>query len=101
MSVRSWLKRWTGNSAVAGGSTPSASSGNTAPLSSELVLLRTLPGRLFILSAFLLVALRLLRLAVAQSEFLDIFHSVVSLSLIAAGGWLTFLLLVRNRRRFL
>jgi sigma-B regulation protein RsbU (phosphoserine phosphatase) len=61
-------------------------------------LLATLPGRLFLLSSGLFVALAALRLVIDLPAFLDLLRRVVSLACVVALIWLGSLALVRNRR---
>lgn len=62
---------------------------------------RTLPGRLFVLSGLLLLVLILVEHVVTLPLFLQIFRKVVSLGFIVATGWLGVLILARNWRLFL
>jgi sigma-B regulation protein RsbU (phosphoserine phosphatase) len=64
-------------------------------------LLNSLPGRLFLLSAGLLLALAAVRLVVDLPPLLDLFRKVVSFACLAALGWLGVLALVRHRRHLL
>jgi serine phosphatase RsbU (regulator of sigma subunit) len=62
---------------------------------------QTLPGRLFLLSAGLLVALRLLQVLTPLPEIAEVFRRVVALAAIASGAWLVVAAIVQNRRRLL
>ena len=64
-------------------------------------LLRTLPGRLFLLTSVLLVVLLVARAVVDLPLFVDIFRRVVWVGWIVGGGWLAALAISRNRRAFL
>jgi sigma-B regulation protein RsbU (phosphoserine phosphatase) len=64
-------------------------------------LLRTLPGRLFLLSSGLLLALVITQQFVALPPLIEIFRKVVSLAFIASGLWLAVVAIARNRRRLL
>ena len=67
----------------------------------QLNLLRTLPGRLSLLSAGLWLVLFLVQRVVALPALLEIFRKVVSLALIGSSAWLVGLTIARNRRRLL
>jgi phosphoserine phosphatase RsbU/P len=62
---------------------------------------RTLPGRLFVLSGLLLVALFVVERVVALPLVLEIFRKVVSLGFLVGAGWLGGLIVARNWRLFL
>jgi len=64
-------------------------------------LLRTLPGRLFLLSSGLLLALVITQQFLALPTLVEIFRKVVSLAFIASGLWLAGTAIARNRRRLL
>jgi sigma-B regulation protein RsbU (phosphoserine phosphatase) len=63
--------------------------------------LRTLPARLFVLSAALWLACWLAQRFVTFPEILLVFRKVVSLASILSGGWLLALVLARNWRKLL
>jgi phosphoserine phosphatase RsbU/P len=63
--------------------------------------LRTLPGRLFVLSGLLLAGLLGLERLVQLPLFLEILRKVVSLAFFVAAAWLAVLLIGRNWRLFL
>ncbi|HKW02432.1 MAG TPA: SpoIIE family protein phosphatase [Vicinamibacterales bacterium] len=67
----------------------------------QLNLLRTLPGRLFLLSGALWLVLILVQRIVALPLLVEIFRKVVSLALIGSSAWLVGLTIARNRRRLL
>ena len=74
------------------------------PPPSESRLLQTLPGRLFLLSATLLIVLVGARYALGLPvlpELLEVFRKVVSLALLVSLVWLSVVGLARNSRRFL
>ena len=62
---------------------------------------QTLPGRLFVLSAGLLVALRLLQFVTPLPAIGEVFRRVVALAALGSGIWLLILAVVQNRRRLL
>ena len=64
-------------------------------------LLSSLPGRLFLLSAGLLLTLAAVRVVVDLPPFLNLFRQVVSAACLVALGWLGVTALIRNRRRLL
>jgi phosphoserine phosphatase RsbU/P len=71
------------------------------PPPTEFRFLRTLPGRLSLLSSASLVVLFAIRAFVPLPELLEVFRKVVSLALIVALVWLAVLAIIHNRRRFL
>ena len=62
---------------------------------------RTLPGRLFLLSTAILVALLIVRQFAPLPEFVDFFRKVVRLAWFAALVWLTVVAVRSQSRRFL
>jgi serine phosphatase RsbU (regulator of sigma subunit) len=62
---------------------------------------QTLPGRLFVLSAGLLLALRLVQFFTPLPEIGETFRRVAALAAIVSGGWLLLLAIAQNRRRLL
>jgi sigma-B regulation protein RsbU (phosphoserine phosphatase) len=62
---------------------------------------QTLPGRLFLLSGALLLALVIVQQFVELPDLLSLFRKVVSLAFLGAGVWLLVVAIVRNRRRLL
>ena len=70
-------------------------------LTQRINLIRTLPGRLFVLSGGLLLLLWGIRQATELPLIVDLFRKVVSLAFIASGVWLVALLVLRNRTRVL
>ncbi len=71
------------------------------PPSAPLQVLRTLPGRLLVLSGAALLVVALISLITPLPAVVEMFRKVASLALRLAVVWLAVLLLVRNRRRFL
>jgi phosphoserine phosphatase RsbU/P len=71
------------------------------PSARDFKYFETLPGRLFLLSGALVLALFVVRLFVTLPEIVDIFRKVVSLAFIVATGWLATLAFVHNRRLLL
>jgi sigma-B regulation protein RsbU (phosphoserine phosphatase) len=67
----------------------------------RLTLLRTLPGRLFILSSALLLVLAGVHQFTELPALVEIFRKVVSLAFIVSTVWLIVLGLLRNRRKLL
>jgi sigma-B regulation protein RsbU (phosphoserine phosphatase) len=66
-----------------------------------LQLIRTLPGRLLLISAGTLFALALVQLRVDLSPSLELLRKAVSLVALISAGWALLLLLARSRRQFL
>jgi sigma-B regulation protein RsbU (phosphoserine phosphatase) len=71
------------------------------PPPTDLNLLQSLPGRLFLLTGGTLSILLLLQQVVALPAFLEMLRRVVALGLIGSMGWLLWVGFARNRRRFL
>ena len=63
-----------------------------------LQILRTLPGRLLILSGAVALILLAARQVVELPEILDLFRKVASLAVLAAIGWIGAITIARNRR---
>ena len=63
-----------------------------------LQILRTLPGRLLILSGAVALVLLVVRQIVELPELLDVFRKVASLAALLAIGWLAAIAIARNRR---
>jgi sigma-B regulation protein RsbU (phosphoserine phosphatase) len=72
-----------------------------APPPVQLGLIRTLPGRLFVLSFILLIVLGGVQQVTVLPDIVEIFRKVVSLAFIVAMFWLGGLVLARNRRKLL
>jgi serine phosphatase RsbU (regulator of sigma subunit) len=64
-------------------------------------LLRTLPGRLLLLTSGLLLLTVGLQFFVTPPAFIDVFRKVVSLAWLAGVAWIVILAISRNRRAFL
>ncbi len=64
-------------------------------------IVRTLPGRLFILSTGILLALLIVRQFVSLPEFVETFRKVVRFAWFVAAVWLAVLAVSRNSGRFL
>jgi serine phosphatase RsbU (regulator of sigma subunit) len=64
-------------------------------------LLRTLPGRLLLLTSGLLLLTVGLQVFITPPPFIDLFRKVVSLAWLAGVGWIAALAISRNRRAFL
>jgi serine phosphatase RsbU (regulator of sigma subunit) len=64
-------------------------------------LLRTFPGRLFVLSGALLVPLVVLQWFVTLPELVAVFRRVVALGFLVSVGWLGWLVAARSRRALL
>ena len=81
---------------------PQPLAGGMTPPPTEFRFLRTLPGRLFLLSSVSLVVLFAIRAFVPLPELLEVFRKVVSLALVrrARRGWRCSPS-SHNRRRFL
>ena len=71
------------------------------PPPSEFRFLRTLPGRLFLLSGGLLLVLLAVRVFIPLPPFLEVFRKVASIALIIAIAWLSTLAILHNRHRLL
>jgi serine phosphatase RsbU (regulator of sigma subunit) len=73
----------------------------TPPSRHDVQYFETLPGRLFILSGLLALALFVVRLFVTLPEIVDLFRKVVSLAFLVASAWLGALVIRYNRRLLL
>lgn len=73
----------------------------TTPSTPSVKYFRTLPGRLFILSSVLLLALAIARQFMELPLFVDVFRKVVRLAWFVSMAWLAIVAIARNRRRFL
>jgi phosphoserine phosphatase RsbU/P len=66
-----------------------------------LQLIRTIPGRLLLISAGMLFGLALVQLRIDLSPPVELFRKAVSLVLLISAGWLLVLVVARGRRQFL
>lgn len=67
----------------------------------ETAFVRTLPGRLFVLSTVLLVLIFVVQRFGALPDIVEIFRRVVTLAFLGSASWLLAVGIARNRRRLL